>query len=287
MGPQDSFGRVYTPEGRVIFMPHVRPFSDEVVAEIERVRREAEQAIAAQREQAEKDRLAYSARMKAKVKAILIAERDRHKNSVYYAPSGMDKVFQQLIGRGFAHVKGFNYTYDSSYAGYGYIPETMTLGSAAIDSPLSVIHETTHALDDSYGWYTDDRDREALAYTVECLVQAAGILKQMVDDSKWEDRSIQAYQIRWDTAWKEIDTISSSYRIQYGWSKDPLKDSDLDMVKEKLGFSLSCSKLKPMYEKWIDSKNPNTRPHEAGKSPTSASSSCVLKCPQMKLKGLR
>ena len=116
-----------------------------------------------------------------------------------------------------------------------------------------------HAVDDMNDWYINrwaDRERaEALAYGMENLLRRLDGPLAWVDDLRLT-RSCRRARDYWEAGWRDLGVNLFTGRVRWGrWARRPaeraLRPEDIQDVMEKFGIHISCSELKPIYERWL------------------------------------
>jgi hypothetical protein len=193
--------------------------------------------------------------------SILEAAHNEHARYTYSEPSGLDKVLfdmRALAGSGRLSV-GIN-SFLTQAAKYYPLSDGIDLNGRS-PAKATVFHEMVHAIDDLDGhWYAGSNEQsdiikaEALAYAAEYIYEKSTNLRLLEDLARSKDKpDCKRIQTLWAGAWKGINSLDKKVQAELVGRTvtRQIEIGDLQDVKRKLGLQLSCSKLKPIYEKML------------------------------------
>ena len=232
--------------------------------------------------------------------------RTKHLGYVYFSPSGMDTMFD----RAFSALHNIDsLSHGTLGPSYGHRLNDINIPFDTAVTDELVLHEVVHAYDDAQDIYLDSilpsiaqmEATEGLAYGAQYLTMQAILLGRNMEDTI--DRGLvkdcQTARNIWYDTWRSMDSALRKSDVTYfgygfGGTRK-LNDSDLQRVFAALGFKMSCSTLRPFYEKMLADRGIRGAwiSREARQVPELMSSivggalddecPCTLPCPEVQL----
>jgi hypothetical protein len=192
-------------------------------------------------------------------------EKLKHRDYLYYEPSGMKTFFAVLETQARSLNFGPQLNPFGPQAAYSPVLDMVLVNKIVQTDPLTAVHETVHAVDDKNDWYLDAwttdaelEKAEALAYAVEAILENTFQLRDFEDRLRKGQLNSANTLEEWKGALAEVNTI-----LQKGIfvnSNNPRRNvnaTDLADVKVKLGLSLNFAILMPIYQQLVMQKGIN------------------------------
>ncbi len=191
----------------------------------------------------------------------IIKQRNRHKNYLYYEPTGIKAFFERLEAR----AKTLTIIDSPIPVTPKYVPflSAVVVSDLAAVDELTAVHETVHAIDHAEPWYLSsttilEEEAEALAWGAEAILNATGQLRSFEDGVRNGTITEENVMSRWQNVIASINNIlDDDITWDGGTQSRKIVPADLQDIKAKLGLRFEFSVLIPKYQQLLNDHDVN------------------------------